>query len=80
MADILRKQLADKEQENLEAIDEAQKNKPDAIAQAKSKAATGFSLELKHKLPPYIVEAIEYVTSPIVEAEPIEEQDNGWPA
>lgn len=77
MADILREQLVDKVQENLNAIDHAQKNNPDVIATAKSKAVTDFSLELKEKLPLYIVEAIEYVTSPIVEAEPIEEQVNG---
>lgn len=78
MADILRKQLADKIQENFDAIDDAQKNNSDIIA--KSKAVTDFSLELKAKLPSYIVEAIEHVTSPIVEAEPIGEQDNGEPA
>ncbi len=76
MADILRKQLADKVQENIDAIEDAQKNNPDVIAKEKSKAATDYSLELKEKLPPYIVEAIENVTSSIGDVEPVEEQGN----
>ncbi len=76
MADILRKQLADKVQESIDAIDDEQKDEPVAIASAQKKAAIDFSLALKEKLPQYIVEAIEYVTSPIGEAEPIEEQDD----
>lgn len=77
MSDFLKKQLADKVQENIDAIKDGQKGDSDAIASAERKAGTDFSLELKDKLPPYIVEAIEYVTSPIGEMEPIEEQDNG---
>jgi putative ATP-dependent endonuclease of OLD family len=77
MSDFLKKQLADKVQENIDAIKDGQKDDSDAIASAERKAGTDFSLVLKDKLPPYIVEAIEYVTSPIGEMEPIEEQDNG---
>ncbi len=76
MADILKKQLVDKVQESLETSYDAQKNNPDEIEAVKSIAATEFSLELKKKLPSYIVEAIEYVTSPIVGVEPINEQGN----
>jgi hypothetical protein len=52
----------------------------DVIATARIKAAFDFALELKEKLPPYIVEAIEHVTSPIGEAEPIEEKGYDKPA
>jgi putative ATP-dependent endonuclease of OLD family len=80
MADILRKQLADKAQGNIDVIKDKLKDDLVVIANAKKKAATDFSLALKEKLPPYIVEAIEYVTSPICEAEHTEEQGDDEPA
>jgi len=80
MADLLREQLACKMQENIDAIEDEKKDDSDAIASAERKAGADFSLALKDKLPSYIVEAIEYVTSPIGGIEPIEEQDDGEPA
>lgn len=39
-----------------------------------------FAMELKSKLPPYIVEAIEHVTAPIGDFEVIEERSDATPA
>jgi len=80
MADILRKQAADKLQENIDAIEDEKKDDAIEIADVKRKTSIEYSLALKEKLPLYIVEAIEYVTAPIEEAEPLEEQENGEPA
>lgn len=65
MADTLRMDLAGKIQEELDAIQDEQKEDPVAIENAKKNATFNFSLALKEKLPPYIVEAIEYVTTPV---------------
>lgn len=76
MADVLRKKLTEKVQGSIDAIDEAQKDNRDLIANTKSEAKSEFALELKEKLPRYIVEAVEHVTSPITRADPIEEHGN----
>ena len=49
-------------------------------AAATAKARDEFALELKNKLPPYIVEAIEHVTAPIDDAKQEEEPVDGVPA
>jgi putative ATP-dependent endonuclease of OLD family len=77
MADLLRTQFSDKLQENIDAIEDEQKDNHVEIANVKRKSATDFSLALKEKLPPYIVEAIEYVTTPIVDIVSLEERGNG---
>jgi len=65
---------------DIAALEEDQRNKRDACETAAEKAKTDFALELKGKLPPYIVEAIEYVTAPIGAIEPEGAHDNGEPA
>lgn len=80
MCEILKKQFNEKEQENIDALGGEQQNNVEAIAAALTTAKSNFSMELKNKLPTYIVEAIEYVTAPIVGDEPEEEQENGEPA
>lgn len=79
MSDILSQQLANKMQENIDAIREDIKKDPIEIAKVKNKTVHDFSLELKGRLPPYIVEAIEYLTSPIEVADFREELKNGSP-
>jgi len=80
MADNLRKQLADKVQENIDAIEDEHKDDPIEIANAKRRAVVDFIAILKDKLPPYIVEAIEHVTAPIEGNGLVEGQDDGEPA
>lgn len=69
MADLLENQRANKVEEAVNALEENQKNNSDIINSTRQKVYEDFALALKEKLPAYIVEAIEYVTSPIVQSE-----------
>lgn len=69
MADFLEKQRADKVETAIGALQDDQKNNPDIISRTRQEASDAFALALKAKLPEYIVEAIEYVTSPIAQPE-----------
>lgn len=68
MADVLEKQRAAKVKAAIDALDANQKNNPDIINSTRKKEYEVFALALKEKLPAYIIEAIEYVTSPIVQS------------
>ncbi|MDP2518723.1 ATP-dependent nuclease [Shimia thalassica] len=74
LSEILAAQLKDKVSDAVAALGEEQGGDPTASARYK------FALELKGKLPPYIVEAIEYVTAPIEDAKQEEEPVDGVPA
>lgn len=80
MAEILEKQRSDKIKDAIQELEGRQQQTPDGINKATKKAASEFAAVLKGRLPSYIVEAIEYVTSPIDDAEPTEEQDDDQPA
>ena len=67
MADLLEKQRADKIKAAIDDLLNDQKNNSEIVECFREKACNDFALELKRKLPAYIVESIEYVTSPIVQ-------------
>lgn len=69
MADLIENQRTNKVEAAVNALEENQKNNSDIINSTRQKVYEDFSLALKEKLPAYIVEAIEYVTSPIVRSE-----------
>lgn len=69
LADMLRSQLQAKVDDAIATI-EADGDQPIvALRDAKVKAEAEYKVLLKSRLPPYIVEAIEYVTEPIDEGE-----------
>lgn len=68
MADLLEKQRTDGINAAINQLPDDQKNNPDIISHTYQTACDAFALKLKSKLPTYIVEAIEYVTSPIVQS------------
>lgn len=80
MADILEKQFNDKLKENIDLIEVENKSDIVEIEKARVQTLADFSLALRVKLPPYIVEAIEYVTSSIEEEDLLKDQGNGKPA
>lgn len=65
LAEIFQKQLNEKIDYAITAIKEEKRNCRNTCKVSKERAESEFALELKSKLPPYIVEAIEYVTAPI---------------
>lgn len=69
MADLLEKQRADRIEIAINTLSTEDKNNPEIINKARQKVCDEFAVELKEKLPPYIVDAIEYVTFPIAPAE-----------
>ncbi|MCF8324400.1 MAG: AAA family ATPase, partial [Leadbetterella sp.] len=64
MADILEKQFYDKIQKAKEKLSPEEQKNLAIVNESVEKASEEYALELKDKLPTYIVEAIEYVTSP----------------
>ena len=78
--EILAAQLESKVSAAVAALGEEEQGDPTACAAATASARYEFAQELKGKLPPYIVEAIEYVTAPIDDAEQEEEPGDGIPA
>jgi len=66
LSEILAKQLDTKIEESIEALSDDQKATPDVCEKAIISAKAAFAVSLKEKLPLYIVEAIEYVTAPII--------------
>ena len=62
LAEILSKQQSVKIEEALADLTNEQLEEPDTTEQAKKEAKAAFAVELKGKLPPYIINAIEYVT------------------
>lgn len=77
MAEILEQQRDDKIEEATGALQNNERNNPKIEAKFRQKVCNDFALALKGKLPPYIVAAIEYVTSPIIQAKTMEEQHDG---
>lgn len=69
MADLLEEQRSDKIKAAIDALSDDQKNNSEIVECTREKACNDFALELKRKLPKYIVKSIEYVTSPIVQLE-----------
>jgi putative ATP-dependent endonuclease of OLD family len=69
MADLLNKHCSDQIVAAIDALQNDQKNDPDIVGRTRREASDTFALNLKAKLPAYIVEAIEYVTSPIIQPE-----------
>ncbi len=77
MADLLEKQRADKIKAAIGALSDDQKSNSKIVECAREKACNDFALELKEKLPGYIVESIEYVTSPTVKQKAQKESNRG---
>lgn len=73
LAKILNDQLKKRIADAKEALGEDGQGDTNALEVAAQQAKSGFALELKGKLPPYIVEAIEYVTVSINQEEQGEE-------
>lgn len=73
LAEILTKQSVVITEAAIEALEEGHREDREAREEAVEAARTAFALTLKSKLPPYIVDAIEYVTAPIGE----ESQEGG---
>lgn len=65
LSEIFQRQLDKEIADSVSAIRDEDKNSVSACNAAKKQAKSRFAIELKSKLPPYIVEAIEYVTAPI---------------
>ncbi|MEJ1343681.1 MAG: AAA family ATPase [Candidatus Sedimenticola sp. (ex Thyasira tokunagai)] len=80
LAGILQKQLDKKVTDTVEVFHDEERNNSAACDEAVVRAKLDYSIELKSKLPPYIVKAIEYVTAPIGDAAPVEEQGDAAPA
>ncbi len=80
LSEILAEQLKSKVSAVVAALGEEQANDPAVCAAETATARNEFALELKGKLPPYIVEALEYVSAPIDIAEQKEEPGDGIPA
>lgn len=62
---ILADQLGDSVRVDIDALSDEGKKDQDACEKATNSANLAFAIALKAKLPPYIVEAIEYVTASI---------------
>ncbi|MCW9013530.1 MAG: AAA family ATPase [Gammaproteobacteria bacterium] len=75
LAEILQRQLDKKIKDAIAVLGEDERGNDNACREAVRQARAEFSIELKAKLPPYIVSAIEYVTQKS-EAEPVGEQDD----
>lgn len=80
LSEILVAQLKSKVSNAIAALGEEQRDNLATCAAVTASARNEFALELKTKLPPYIVEAIEYVTAPIDDAKQEEEPVGGVPA
>lgn len=80
LARILQRQLDNKISAAMAALGEDERKNIVACGAAEVRAKSEFSLELKLKLPPYIITAIEHVTAPIGDAVPFEGQGDAAPA
>ncbi len=78
LADILSNQQSEKIAEALEALGGPQRQVRERREETIETTSAAYALALKDKLPPYIVEAIEYVTAPIGDAA-LEEVANADP-
>jgi len=76
LSGILQRQLDERVSDTISVPSEDEKNDSDVYNSAVARARSDFSVDLKSKLPAYIVEAIEYVTAPIGEETSIEEQSD----
>lgn len=72
LARIIQAQLDKKISDALAALGEEERGNSDRYDAAVVQTKLEFTLELKSKLPPYIVEAIECVTASVVDAGPVE--------
>ena len=70
LGSILEKQWEDATKDALNNLDDVEKNDPDIRERTIRDANTEFASALKAKLPPYIVESIEHVTTPIDDGVP----------
>lgn len=68
MAALLEKQRIDNLTAAINALPADELKQDDSLAIIRQEVYNKFALELKGKLPPYIIEAIEFVTSSITEA------------
>ena len=76
LPEILEKQREQKVSDEIAALEEDQRNDRGSLEAATERANSAYALELKEKLPSYIIDAIEYVTAPIVEEELVEGRDD----
>ncbi|WP_351001262.1 AAA family ATPase [Shewanella sp. TB7-MNA-CIBAN-0143] len=76
LSEIFQKQSDEKVADAIAALREEERSCRNACNAAKKQAESEFAIELKSKLPPYIVEAIEYVTAPIETEEASEGESN----
>lgn len=72
LAEILQRQLDENITVMITALEEEDRNNSDTCNEIITQAKLEFSIELKSKLPPYIINAIEYMTAPIAAADPVE--------
>ncbi|MCK4819571.1 hypothetical protein KA005_27635, partial [bacterium] len=79
LSGILQDQLNKKVLDAIAALGDDARGNIEACNAAAEHAKLEFATELKSKLPPYIVEAIEHMTALIDDAEPEEEQDDAEP-
>lgn len=77
LSEILSAQLKNNVSDAVAALGVEQRSDTVVCAAASASARYKFAVELKNKLPPYIVEAIEYVTASIDDAKQEEEPVNG---
>ncbi len=77
LGSVLEKQREDAVKAALENLNGEQRNDPYIREETLRIANTEFATALKAKLPPYIVEAIEFVTTPIDDGVPNAEEANG---
>ena len=80
LSGILQGQLDKKVSAAVAALGEGEIDNNDACDAAAVQAKSDFSIELKSKLPPYIVEAIEHMTAPIGDKDTVEEHGDAAPA
>lgn len=77
LSEIFQKQSDKRIASAIAALGEEERSNRNVCDAAKKQAESRFSIELKSKLPPYIVEAIEYVTAPLENEETTEEKSDG---
>ena len=80
LSGILHRQLDEKISDAITALGKNERENSDVCGVTVAQSKSDFSNELKRKLPPYIVSAIEYVTSENGDAEPVEGQGDAAPA
>ena len=72
LAVILERQLSDKISTEIGDLDENEVGNSDVCSNTIENAERQFTQELKSKLPPYIIKAIEHMTTPIAEPSPVD--------